>query len=53
MTEKKNEGQKTEAVSENLLHHPTYLDCSYENIVTQKYMGFFFINQLFSNFYRI
>ena len=41
MTDKKNEMHKEETVSENLLHHPTYLDCSYENIVTQKYMGSF------------
>lgn len=51
MTENKNNPKKV--VSDNILHHPTYLDCSYENIIPQKFIGTFLcyklINKLFKN----
>lgn len=36
---KKNEEAKVRT-HENLVQHPTYLDCSYETIIPQKFMGF-------------
>jgi len=45
MTEKKTDQNKIHNITDDLLHHPTYFDCSYEKIVPQKFMGPYFFRK--------